>query len=197
MDRDDVIIRRRLAQKMEFLAQEGVSAPSDDDTQAYFATHAARYRVPPRVSFEQIAINRDMHGVVAEDRVRAMLDALNHGRTVGGDVSLLPPAASARSMDEIARDFGDSFARSAFELPVGSWNGPVESQYGVHLVRVTARTEVGGAEYQAVQAQVRTDLMNQRIEQAREAAYQKLRARYVIAVSTDGAVARAWQQAQR
>src|SRR6516225_6590729 len=39
LERDDVVVRRRLAQKMEFVAQDGLRAPSDDELRAFYAVH--------------------------------------------------------------------------------------------------------------------------------------------------------------
>ena len=40
---------------------------------------------------------------------------------------------------EVGRLFGDKFATALGELPLGQWQGPVESAYGVHLVFVSER----------------------------------------------------------
>ncbi len=64
MDRNDIIVRRRLIQKVEFLAED-VSAlrePEDDELQAYLAEHGDRYQVPGQVSFTQVYFSRELRG---------------------------------------------------------------------------------------------------------------------------------------
>jgi parvulin-like peptidyl-prolyl isomerase len=48
-------------------------------------------------------------------------------------------------LDMIARDYGAEFAARIATLPLREWDGPVQSGFGAHLVRVDARTPVAGA----------------------------------------------------
>src|SRR5262245_46124584 len=52
LEQDDTIVRRRLAQKMEFLSDDltGAAQPDDAALRAYFATNAERYAKPASVS---------------------------------------------------------------------------------------------------------------------------------------------------
>ena len=53
LDRDDVIIRRRIRQKLEFIAEDltGQAAASDEELAAYLASHPDEFREAPRLSF--------------------------------------------------------------------------------------------------------------------------------------------------
>ena len=53
LDRDDVIVRRRLAQKMEFIANQDIGTIDDSALQAYYREHLAQYRTPEKLDFEQ------------------------------------------------------------------------------------------------------------------------------------------------
>jgi hypothetical protein len=45
-----------------------------------------------------------------------------------------------RTPEQVAAIFGSHFAEAVRELPVGTWQGPVESGLGWHLVLVTSAT---------------------------------------------------------
>ena len=51
LDKDDEIIRRRLAQKMDFLAADiaTLQDPSDAELRAWFAQNSGQFALPPRV----------------------------------------------------------------------------------------------------------------------------------------------------
>ena len=64
MDKDDLIIRRRLQQKMEFVSDD-VSAqaqPTDDELRAYLQAHPDSFRIDPRFTFRQVYLNPEKHG---------------------------------------------------------------------------------------------------------------------------------------
>jgi parvulin-like peptidyl-prolyl isomerase len=56
-----------------------------------------------------------------------------------GDPTLLPAEMASASPQAIANAFGDEFARQIDEAPPGQWAGPIESAFGLHLVRVDER----------------------------------------------------------
>ncbi len=82
----------------------------------------------------------------------------------------------------MAGDFGGRFATSVEELPVGQWEGPVESGYGLHLVRVDGRVEGRIPGLDEVNDEVRRELLTMRRRDAEEAVYSALRERYTVAV---------------
>ncbi len=55
LDEEDEIIRRRMIQKMQFIAeQEAELAPTEEELRAYYAANSEKYEIPPSVSFEQL-----------------------------------------------------------------------------------------------------------------------------------------------
>ena len=146
LDRNDIVIRRRLRQKMEFLTADVATAGEPDETAltAYFAENAHRYAEAPRLTFTHVYFSREKRGPQLADDVRAGLAALkeNADRAAEmGDASLLPAALEAASTRDIDGQFGEAFANALLKLPLGEWQGPVESSYVLHLVRITGREE--------------------------------------------------------
>jgi parvulin-like peptidyl-prolyl isomerase len=169
LDKDDIVVRRRLAQKMTFLLQDNSrsAAPSDDDLHRLYEAQ----RVPPpasgaglggaqaesnqiqsgpqtlftrpRISFKQIFFSRDQRADAAADAREALRqlsrpDATASAAELGDRVSIKSEFRNADTR-AVANQFGAKFAARVFELAPGSWQGPLESSQGVHLVRITER----------------------------------------------------------
>jgi PPIC-type PPIASE domain len=161
LDKDDIVVRRRLAQKMSFLLQDNAAAaaPGDDDLRRVYEGQRSQAQVGqlqgseadggtralftrPRISFTQIFFSRDQHTDAAAD-ARAALRELSlpdpsAPEAERGDHGAIK--SEFRNADEraVANQFGAKFAARIFELAPGSWQGPIESSQGLHLVRVTA-----------------------------------------------------------
>jgi hypothetical protein len=143
LDRDDAIVRRRLAQKMEFLSEDlvAMAAPTDDDLRAYLAAHPERFRSPTRFTFAHVPLDPAQRGAALQADADALLAALRAGadaRTLG-DGRMLAREQQDVARHEVEAQFGKEFAARLAETPLGSWEGPVASDYGVHLVRVEQR----------------------------------------------------------
>jgi len=147
LDQDDTVIRRRLRQKMEFIS-EGIAdaaEPTDAQLQGYLEQNAAKFARPAELTFRQVYLSPERRG----DRVRADAEKLLAELQAGsgsaelaeaGDPTLLPATMEAASPQSIANAFGQEFAGQVDEAPVGQWAGPIESSFGLHLVRVDERT---------------------------------------------------------
>jgi hypothetical protein len=149
LDKDDTIVRRRLAQKVEFLMGDvsGVTEPDDATLQAYYEKHAERYREPPRLGFTQIYFSTDRRGEQAATDANALLARLRATRTGPGQLAdegdpiMLPRVYVDARTDGIARDFGGTFAEEISGLQAKQWQGPVVSGYGLHLVYIDSRKQ--------------------------------------------------------
>ncbi|MDB5454234.1 MAG: hypothetical protein JWO33_2812 [Caulobacteraceae bacterium] len=184
MDRDDLIIRRRLAQKMAFAADDVSDArePAEADLKAWYAAHPADYRSPARAGLRQVFFSDD-RGPGAKAAAQSALAALRAGEPAAGDPSVLPLAYADVSLDELAKDYGPDFARTAATSPVGVWQGPVHSGFGWHLVRIERRTGALVAPFAEVRDEVRDAELAQGREQANAAYHATLRRRYRVEVA--------------
>jgi hypothetical protein len=144
LDKDDTIVRRRLAQKMQFLIEDTAapSEPTEADLEAYFDAHKDDFQLPVVLSFTHVYFSADRR-TDAEGDARAQLAQLagldrapDHG-----DAFMLRYAYADVTQGEIARLFGREFATALFALPEGTdWQGPIRSGYGFHLVRIASKT---------------------------------------------------------
>ena len=145
LDRDDTVIRRRLRQKMEFVSDDvaSVREPTEAELQAYLARNPAAFVDPPALSFEQRLFSSDRRGEAALADARRALEQLTAGKTApvttAGDPSLLPRDMTAATPREIANVFGEAFAAELEDAPLDRWVGPVQSPFGMHVVRLSSR----------------------------------------------------------
>jgi hypothetical protein len=191
LDQDDVIVRRRMRQKFEFLSEDLAARsgpPTEQELEAYLQQHPEKYREEPALTFEHIFFNREKRGKAAESEAKAMLTRLNgkNGAAIDvetlGDTFLLPFRFEKASAGETARLFGEDFGKQLATVEPGPWAGPLESSYGLHLVRVHQRLPGVTPLLAKVHESVLRDLLNERRHQALEAQYAKLREHYTVVV---------------
>lgn len=188
LDLNDRVIQQRVLQKLEVFSEEsgGLTAPSDAELNGYLRNNAARYSNPPILDYQQVMFDPARHSGSLEADFDDALRKLNAGANPAsvGDSSLLPTSATGVSLDRLVRDFGNDFATAALALPVGSWQGPVRSGFGVHIVRVERKTAGQDARLTDVRAEVERDWENERRLKARESYYQSLLKEYDVRIET-------------
>jgi len=192
LDRDDTIIRRRIRQKLDFIAVDISSLvdPTEEELAAYLAGHPEDFRVEPRFTFVQVFLDPGKHGDRLEADARGLLDVLSREpmRDVSemGDRILIAQSQEDISLQGIANMFGRGFADSLETLQGkegrGQWFGPIPSGYGLHLVRVESMTGGHQPELEAVREVVRREWENSRRVEAKEQFYTELLNRYEVRV---------------
>jgi parvulin-like peptidyl-prolyl isomerase len=186
LDRDDTIIRRRLRQKFEVIAEEQdvLGAPTDADLAAYLAKHADRFTPPATVSFEQIVLDASGTATDGERAASLAKTALQQGAAPAklGRASMLPGIVNSTRLDLIAREFGATFADQLAKLPPNEWSGPVRSAFGVHLVRLTGYAPGSLPPLEIVRTAVAREWENERRAATRAESYRKLRDHYDVVI---------------
>ncbi len=190
LDQDDVIVRRRLAQKLEFIVQNLSipNKPPEQDLRTFFADNAARYREPSRLSFSHVFFSFDRRPEAAKDaetllrELRAAEPPPEHAPK-RGDPCIYSFQQVGRSPRDVAKKFGRDFARALFELEPGGWRGPLRSAYGMHLVRIYDKRPPRDVELEKVRDKVIRDWRIFRRREANAETYARLSKRYDISVA--------------
>jgi peptidyl-prolyl cis-trans isomerase C len=194
LDRDDTIVRRRLAQKFEFLTQDlaALRPPTDAELASFFEQHRERYRVATRLSFSHVYFNPDRRGPGMERDVQEALARLRaeavHEAAEPGDPFLLDHELRQKTTDEVERLFGRAFAEAVVNVAPGTWQGPIASGYGWHLVKVDERTAARLPELAEVQNQVQRDWADAQRRAANEEVVARVRARYEVVIQQPATV---------
>jgi hypothetical protein len=188
LDRDDLIVRRRLAQKCEFLFHDlaPIKDPSDADLTAYLRAHARRYGSPTLLNFSQIYFSLDRGRADPEEDARRALESLLSGAdpSMLGDPSLLETEVRDRSEEQVSRQFGGAFAVAVAKTGPGTWAGPLRSAYGWHLVKSGPRTPGQTPGLADVRGAVSRDWADDQRRAANEELLRRLRSRYDISIET-------------
>ncbi len=127
LDSDDTIIRRRIRQKLDFIAEDVASLvePTDEDLAEYLAAHPDDFRVDPRLTFVQVYLDPELRGDDLEIDAQQLLVTLNRDPSLEphdlGDRSMLEQDLKDLSLREIGGLFGWEFAAAVETLqPTGS-----------------------------------------------------------------------------
>jgi hypothetical protein len=188
LDRDDIIIRRHLSVKMEFLSDDLAAAanPTDEELQTFLRQHPDKFNTEPLLTFAQIYLDRSRRGPNATAEAERLLARLNNKAGSDwqslGDPLPLPNEYEAAPQADVARQFGREFARKLSDLPVGRWSGPVESGYGLHLVLVRSRAAGRTPPLAEVREQVLNEWRTAQRLELRENFRRQRRAKYSITV---------------
>ena len=194
LEHNDPVVRRRLAQKVEFISADLVAQvePTEAELGKYLASHSEKFELPGRINFLQIYLNTDKRGAAVQEDAQQLLEQMRQADSkvdiaTAGDPIMFGQQHEQVTMREVSRLFGKDFASKLFALPVGNWQGPVLSGYGLHLVRIDNKTTARQPELDKVREKVRNEWFSQQRRTMDEAFYQSLRQRYEIVIK-DGNV---------
>jgi len=192
LDKEDVIIRRRLAQKMEFLSVDmaSVEEPDTNALKQFYNDHILNYQVPGEVTFYQVYISTDTRTPLeAQEFARAMLQTLRNEEIDGdraqeyGDPFMLPNYFPNYSVNDIQGLFGPgNFVEVIFQAEMQQWTGPVQTPYGFHLVYVEAREDSQFEPFSQVQERVYQDYLESRQQEMGEAYLNEIINRYSVEI---------------
>jgi peptidyl-prolyl cis-trans isomerase C len=188
LDKDDTIVKRRMAQKLQFLAEDVAAAhePTAVELSAWYGKNSQKFALPDRVTFRHVYFSPDRRGQRAHDDA---VDALAKVAGEPEDSKAAPLKADRfmfqeyygdRSTEQLVKEFGPQFARAILKLKPGSWQGPIESGFGWHLVFVESITAGRIPALGEIESEVKVAWLNDQKEQAWRKAYKEMRANYAV-----------------
>jgi peptidyl-prolyl cis-trans isomerase C len=188
LEKDDTIVKRRLAQKMEFLADDvaALREPSSAELRDWFGKNSARFAMSPRTSFRHVYFSLDRGGERAHDAAAKALPRLSgkrgdwSGAATLGDPFMFQDYYADRSFEQLASVFGPGFAREVAELKPGAWRGPIESGYGWHLVWIESITPGRVPPFEEIEPDVKAEWTAEQREETKRKAFEAMRARYEV-----------------
>ena len=188
LDRADPIVRLTMVRKITMMgtAQAEAAELTDEEIQAYFALRKERYRIPATVNLMQVYLSKDKRG----DRVQAdaaqLLESFKQReprpRELAelGDLSMLGSVYTEMSEQDLDRTFGGEFGAAVLALTPGKWSGPIESGYGLHLLKVTHRKESRIPDLTEVGQRVIADMRYEGRKAAEDQLYAEIAPRYQV-----------------
>jgi len=190
LNKHDMVIRRRLAQKLEFLARDlvALTPPTEEELKAYFDEHLSSYQAPTLYTFTQVFFDPDKRGnATLEDAEQARATLIAQGDAIEdpgslGDGLMLQNYYPEKDRVEIQRQLGSGFTETLVSLAPGQWHGPLLSGFGVHLVYVNSIDEPPPPVFAEVRARVTEDWSLARGEELNDQFYTSLREQYTIVI---------------
>jgi len=178
LDDDDIIIRRRLAQKVEFMmADETVSdLPDRAQLRRFFEENRAQYDSPETLSWRHVFVESEAQA----RQVQAALNAHESDWQNKGKPFMLNRQYARQSELELSRLMGTQFARALFQETAKDWRAPVQSAFGWHVVKIDARHAAQQAAFEPLIERVARDYQKMQRQQALAAAWAELRSRYQV-----------------
>ena len=191
LDEGDEIVKRRLAQKMDFLTDDvsAIREPESSELRAWFNQNPMRFALPSHITFHHLYFSPDKRGRQTQSDAQLAFERLSTkpleaAQALNIGDPFMDKGYFADSLPEqISRVFGTKFSESLFKLKSGSWQGPVESGLGWHLVWVETLTPGRPQEFEeADPAQVRNEWISAQREESKSKAFAAIRQRYEIVV---------------
>jgi len=191
LDRDDAIVRRRMRQKMEFLSEDiaALVPPDEAELQAYLDANPENYSQPTQFSFRQVYLNPANHGEDLEKDVMELLSSLRRNdmdAINAGESLMLKHEFQNETEFDIERVLGRQFVTQLRDTTTASWQGPIRSGFGLHLVFISQRIDGWAPQLVEVRDEVLRDWSAQKRKQTNESIYQAFRKRYKVTITGPG-----------
>ena len=190
LDQGDSFVRRRLAQKMEFFSSDlaDLAQPSEEELLQYMSVHKEMFRSPGKVNFAQIYIDPSKHKL--QTYSQTLLDTLRSKKNevdIGAltDSNMFKQAYAGESEYSLKKVFGEIFVKELFALPVQTWQGPILSSYGEHLIFIHSITRSQQESLNLVRDKVVMEYKAQKRKEMDKVFYENLRKSYDVTVESD------------
>ena len=190
LDHNDEIIKRRLAQKMQFLSNDlaSINEPTKEELEKYYDKHFENYLRPYFFSFYQIVFSPDNRENAKQDAEIIMSqigdDSFEEVKTKG-DALPFPFFFQNTDADNLNRQLGINFSQSLERIETDSWVGPIQSGFGYHLIYLTERTGPQIPELNSIKKDLLRDMEYDNQKNLNDLIFEELKKNYSIEFNLD------------
>lgn len=184
LDKNDIVIVRRVHQKVDFIAEKNTTLPyaTDDLLAAYLKDNADKFRLENRLSLKQVYFDPKKHGNNIQDNLTSTLATLikKPKKNINelGERYLFKPSYPNKRLSELNNIFGNKFVNAIENLPENTWQGPVLSGFGMHLVYIEDKQVGELPTLDQIHSKVLREWQNSLREQSHKQYYDELLKRY-------------------
>jgi hypothetical protein len=189
LDDRDLIIQRRLVQKLTFVFEDLAETlePTDDELKKYLEQNRDKYKTPAMISFTQVYFSPEKRETALDDANAALAglkaeDSPPEAAATLGDATMLAASFRQKTAVEVARALGQAFADKLFATDEKGWQGPIASTFGWHVVYVSERRASKTPEFSSLRDEVKADFMYLRKKEVVDTAYSAAKSRYTVLV---------------
>jgi hypothetical protein len=186
LDQNDLVIRRRLAQKLEFIVEDSTrpAEPTEAELRRLYNSNVKDFERRGRVSFSQVFFNPATREDAAADAKSALIALRSDAAAAWSLGDAFPIGAEVRDgqMESVGGQFGRQFAATIFAQKPGEWHGPIASSYGLHLVRVTKLEAARQLDYSEAEPKLREYWRDEQRRQTNQRYFTSLLGKYGVVV---------------
>ncbi len=187
LDHNDEIIRRRIAQKMEFLS-EGLaeaSEPDDKTLRDFYEENKDKYIELGTISFSHIYFSNDKRENAYNDAVTFLSDTASLADQKIGDVFPFEQSYKYADRSTLINSFGTGFADTLLTVRSTGWKGPFRSGFGYHAVNVISMNEPAEPEFNDIRSKLLVDYTYDLQVSLNDALYRELRSKYTVTIENE------------
>jgi len=185
LDKNDIIIKRRLAQKIGFLRQEADSSlPSEEQVSDFYSKNIDKYFVAKRLTFSHIYFSANDSGKTLAEEALILIKS-GASESDFGEPFLLGKNFSSKSISEIERSFGKQFSENIQNTIPKEWSGPLDSEYGSHLIFVNSISDSYTPSLEEIKNIVINDVILEKQNNSVTEYLKELRNKYQIEILAD------------
>lgn len=181
LDKDDTVIRRRLSNKMKNLNNDDFKQPSDAQLQKWMDDNPEIYGAPYIYEFEHIYIGRNTSADMQKKWLKQLRDNSLEPKAIAQPLSV--PRNQKGDERDIEHIFGIIFVFELAELKTGDWQGPIESGFGMHFIKITDKKKDVAPSLAIIRQEVENDWYAAQTSKSEEAAYNDLKKQYDIKIA--------------
>ncbi len=197
LEKDDVIVRRRLIEKLRFMLEgmTNMSPPTELQLRDFYRQHADIFIQSERYSFTHYyfsAEERENAKTDAEASLKIYLSTHQNLKSTNpnnkkiGDPFMMRYHYNNLDKTQISNNFGKVFSESLASQVVGNWTGPIQSIYGWHLLKINDKRGIYLPKFKDIKEKVNTEFQKRQRMIANKRMYENLLAKYKISVAIVG-----------
>ena len=183
LEKDDRIIKRRLAQKISFLKQESIKeAFTKEDVIKYFNENKEKYFIDSVFTFTHYFFSSENK---PEERSFKAYADLQNNVSIDSDPFLLGKNFVQVTINDIKRDFGEEFALSFNSPQLNSWLKPIKSVFGYHIIFITDHKDGYYPDVSEIYKTIEIDLLQDKKSKSLNEYLNKIKTEYKIFINPD------------
>lgn len=189
LDHNDIIVKRRLAQKMEAVSNDlnaMLKPPTSADLKDFYMANDSLFRLPTSYTFQQVLFTNQepnwqqdlvtTHTALIEGKGIPTSRVLK--LSISNDWKDIP-------INEINQSFGGEFASKLDSLPLNQWVGPISSGFGKHLVFISEKNDSQLADFERIKSYVEKEFEYQTELEMQEQVFHDLLEKYPVKITSD------------
>ncbi len=151
---------------------------SEDETQTYYNEHKAELQAGETVNASHILVD-------SAEKATEILASIEAGEITFEDAakshSTCPSSAEGGNLGDFERgQMVPEFDQAVFDMAEGEVRGPVQTQFGYHLIRLNKKNEAQPLAYKDIKQELQAQLMREKQQSAYQSKINQLKILYPV-----------------